>query len=95
MAGSPSRSTSINTMLESKWKPEEWEKFRAKLETLSLDQLRNLATRVGMKFSGGNENVSDRKQMTAREQFIMVLDEVDREKLQAEYDKIIKDHQMN
>lgn len=86
---------SSNNNSNSQWSFIEWEKMRERLEKLSLDQLRLLATRTGIEFEGGNETVKDREQISAKEQFLMVLDEADREKLQAEYDKITKADQMS
>lgn len=71
------------------WTPEEWEKMREKLELLSLEEIRELTARVGIEFTGGNESIRDRKEATAKEQFILVLDEADKDELISEYKKII------
>jgi hypothetical protein len=70
------------------WTPAEWARMREKLEKLSPDQLRLLATNVGIKFAGGNESVADRDGLSAKEQFILVLDEAGKEELLKEYKKI-------
>lgn len=72
------------------WKSEEWDKMREKLDKLSLEELRNLATQVGIEFEGGNENIADTKNLTAKEQFLLVLDEADKEELFREYKNIIE-----
>ncbi len=59
--------------------------MRKKLEKLSLEELRKLADRVGIKFTIGNENIKD------PEEIILVLDEADRKELEEEYEKIIKE----
>lgn len=65
------------------WTKEEWEEMYSKLERLSLAQLRDLTTRVGIKFTVGNENI------TNPQDFILVLDEVDKEELLREYHDIL------
>lgn len=76
--------------IKSQWKSREWDKFRKKLDNLSLGELRELTTKVGIEFTGGNENVVDNRNLTAKEQFILVLDEADKEKLFREYEYILK-----
>jgi Fe-S cluster assembly ATPase SufC len=76
--------------IKAQWEPGEWDEFRKKLEELSLEDLRELTTKVGIKFAGGNENIIDTKNLTAKEQFILVLDEADKDELMKEYEKIIE-----
>ena len=70
--------------IQRQWKPEEWNEMRAKLEDLSLEELRDLTTKVGIKFTIGNQNITD------KEEFILVLDEAGRKELIRKYEKIIK-----
>jgi len=65
--------------------------MRLRLERLSLEQLRLLVTRVGIEFEGGNESVVDRDQISAKEEFLSVLDEPDKRKLLKEYDKLVRE----
>jgi len=76
--------------IHKQWEPGEWDEFRNKLEELSLEELRELTTKVGIEFNGGNENIIDTKNLTAKEQFIFVLDEADKKELFREYENIIK-----
>ncbi|MEK7213712.1 MAG: hypothetical protein AAB637_01145 [Patescibacteria group bacterium] len=62
--------------LEMQWSKDEWLNMKKELNKLSLEQLRRLSDKVGITFSNGNDSVIDRPQMSAKEQFIMVLDEV-------------------
>ncbi len=72
------------------WTTAEWDEMRGKLEALSLDELRLLATRVGIHFSGGNESVRDSRTMTAKAEFLNVLDESDPAELNQEYERMIR-----
>lgn len=65
------------------WSEEEWEEMRKKLELLSLEELRELTTRVGIQFTIGNENIQD------KQEFILVLDEADKDELIKIYEDII------
>ncbi len=76
--------------IKSQWKPGEWNEFRKKLDNLSLEELRELTTKVGIEFTGGNENVVDTRNLTAKEQFILVLDEADKKELFREYKAILQ-----
>jgi hypothetical protein len=60
------------------WNESEWEVMRNRLQVLSLAQLRDLATRLGIRFAGGND------QVRSREEFILVLDEAERGELERE-----------
>jgi hypothetical protein len=71
------------------WNPEEWESMNRRLETLSLKQLQILATKLGVRFEGGIESVKDREVATAKQQIISVLDEVNREELTTEFERIV------
>lgn len=65
------------------WSEEEWEEMRKKLELLSLEELRELTTRVGIQFTIGNENIQN------KQEFILVLDEADKDELIKIYEDII------
>ena len=70
--------------VEKQWADkEEWLKMRNKLMKLSLKQLRDLATKVGIKFSVGNEKIRN------KEEFVLVLDEADKNELLKEYKKLL------
>lgn len=75
--------------LEMQWSKDEWLDIKRELNKLSLEQLRRLSDQVGITFLNGNDSVIDRPQMSAKEQFIMVLDEVPKIDLLKEF-KIIK-----
>lgn len=66
------------------WPKEEWFKMMDKLEILSLEELRDLTTKVGINFTIGNENIEN------KQEFILVLDEAEKDELIEEYNKIIK-----
>ena len=51
------------------WQWEEWQKFEKKLWQLSLEELRELADILEIKFTMGNESINN------EEDFINVLDE--------------------
>ncbi len=76
--------------MENQWRPEEWKEFRKNLEGLSLEEIRQLADKVGVAFSGGNDSITDSKNFSAKEQFILVMDEVDKTDLTREYENMIK-----
>lgn len=69
-------------MAESQWTKKEWEQVREKLEQLSLKELRDLTTKVGIRFTIGNDKITD------SDEFVLVLDEADRKELECEYNKI-------
>ena len=73
--------------VEEQWKDDEWEAMREKLKGLSLEELREIASATGIKFSIGNEKIMD------REEFILVLDEADKNDLMDAYKKIIQKRQ--
>jgi len=58
--------------------------MREKLERLSLEDLRELVTRCGIVFTEGNNQIND------RDEFILVLDEADRGRLEGEYERLIE-----
>ena len=66
------------------WQWEEWQKFEKKLWQLSLEELRELADILEIKFTMGNESINN------EEDFINVLDEAVKEDLLGEYEKILK-----
>ncbi|HZX01036.1 MAG TPA: hypothetical protein VFE87_01420 [Candidatus Paceibacterota bacterium] len=76
--------------MENQWRPEEWKEFRKNLEDLSLEEIRQLADEVGIAFSGGNDSITDSRNFSAKEQFILVMDEVDKAKLVREYEALLK-----
>jgi len=73
------------------WTTSEWDAMRRKLEKLSVDELRALTTRVGIRFTGGNAAVEDSRTMTAKEQFLNVLDEANPAQLKREYNQIVEE----
>lgn len=79
--------------IRAEWKPEEWAEMEKKLQALSLQELRRVATLAGMQFEGGNESVADRPQHSAQEQFILVLDEVGKENLKRAYETVLRERQ--
>ncbi len=74
--------------LEDQWSRKEWEEMKYLLNKLSLEQILWIANKVGIEFTGGNENITDTKNMTAKEQFIFVFDEVPREELMRYYNDV-------
>ncbi|MEW5805265.1 MAG: hypothetical protein AB1721_00845 [Patescibacteria group bacterium] len=66
------------------WQWGEWIKFTRKLQQLSLEELCQLATKLGIRFSIGNERITD------KDDFINVLNEADKSELLREYNEIIK-----
>lgn len=56
--------------------------MREKLDRLSLEELRELSGKVGIRFTIGNDNILD------KDEFILVLDEADKNELMAEYKRI-------
>lgn len=77
--------------IRAEWKPEEWVEMQRKLQELSLEELRRVATLAGMQFEGGNESVIDNPRHSAKEQFILVLDEVGKENLMKAYHAVLKE----
>lgn len=69
---------------ERQWTKNEWFKMYDKLMKLSLKQLCDLTTKLGIIFVGGNDKIKDKKE------FVLVLDEADKEKLLKEYKKAMK-----
>lgn len=61
----------------------------SKFENLSLAELRQMATEVGIKFMIGNDNITD------KEKFLNVLDEAVPEELEESYIRIIKNRNNN
>jgi len=56
----------------------------SKFEELTLEELRTVATEVGINFLIGNENVTD------KQEFLMTLDEAYPEELEESYNKVLK-----
>jgi hypothetical protein len=56
----------------------------SKYEKLSIEQLRTIATEVGINFLMGNENVID------KEDILLALDEADPKELEESYDRVQK-----
>lgn len=73
---------------EQSWSKEEWSEMRTKLESLPLLKLQELAKNVGIKFSGEDYNLSDHPSLSTAEQLILVMDEVEKERLIEEHNKI-------
>jgi hypothetical protein len=76
---------------EQSWSKEEWSEMRTKLESLPLLKLQELAKNVGIKFSGESYDLSDHPLLSTAEQLILVMDEVEKERLIEEYNKIVKE----
>ena len=73
---------------EQSWGKEEWQEMRAKLQILPLEKLKLLAKNVGIRFSGEDYDLSDHPKLSEQEQLILVMDEVEKEKLIFEYEKL-------
>lgn len=73
---------------EQSWSKEEWQGMKAKLEILPLEKLKLLAKNVGIHFSGEDYDLSDHPKLSEEEQLILVMDEVEKEKLILEYEKL-------
>lgn len=63
--------------VEEQWGPGEWAAMRGRLEGLTLAELREVAARVGLKFAIGNDRITD------REEFLLALDEAEKDELGA------------
>ena len=74
---------------EQSWGKEEWREMVGKLEKLTLQDLQILAKNVGIKFSGESYDLSDHPSLSTKEQLILVMDEVPKDKLVEEYKKIV------
>jgi hypothetical protein len=61
---------------------EEFNNIRPRLEGLSIDELREIVTNTGITFSIGNENITDRDELT------LVLDESDKEDVERELKRL-------
>lgn len=61
-----------------------WFEMMDELDKLSLEELRDLTTKMGICFVIGNENIKN------KQEFILVLDEAKKDELLREYDEIIK-----
>ncbi len=75
--------------LEDQWDKTDWENFKIFLNKLSLDEIIFIANNIGIEFVGGNKNVSDTKNMSAKEQFISVFDEVPRGLVMRYYNDVV------
>lgn len=73
---------------EQSWGKEEWQEMKLKLAALSLEKLKLLAKNVGIRFSGEGYDLSDHPKLSTEEQLILVMDEVPKEKLISEYEKL-------
>ena len=72
-------------MLEKNWTEKEWDAMRQKLELLSEEELIILCEKCGIQFEGGFTSVKNLPGRSRKEQFILVLDEVDKNELEKEY----------
>lgn len=61
----------------------EWDEVRERLSHLSVDGIRWIATEVGITFTIGNHNITDKNEL------LLVLDEADREALTKAYRDIL------
>lgn len=77
-------------MEQNQWTKQEWNLIRRKLEQLDEDTLAFLVKKLGIEFTGGIEALKDRKGLSRKEQLILVLDEVDRDDLEKEYNLLKK-----
>jgi len=69
--------------IEKQWPDKkEWFIMYDKLMKLSLNQLRDLTTKLGIIFTGGNDKIKNKKE------FVLVLDEADKNELLKEYKKL-------
>ena len=66
----------------SQWTILEWDEMVKKLSSLSLDQLKELTEKVGIKFTQGTQSINN------KEELILVLDEANREDLEKELEKL-------
>lgn len=73
---------------EQSWGKEEWQEMKTKLDFLPLDRLKLLAKNIGIRFSGEDYDLSDHPKLSEKEQLILVMDEVEKEKLISEYEKL-------
>jgi hypothetical protein len=73
---------------EQSWGKEEWQEMKAKLAVLSSEKLKLLAKNVGIRFSGEDYDLSDHPKLSTEEQLILVMDEVPKDKLILEYEKL-------
>ena len=64
------------------WNEKEWEEFKVKLEQLTLSQLKQIAKIGGIDFVEGTK--------ATKEDYILILDEIGKERLTEEYEKAIK-----
>lgn len=71
------------------WRKGDWERMRAKLALLSVDELKLLAERTGIRFTGGLDSLRDRPGSTVKDQILLVLDESDPAILKREYLAVI------
>lgn len=62
--------------------------MKAKLGILPLEKLKLLTKNVGIRFSGEDYNLSDHPKLSEEEQLILVMDEVEKERLILEYEKL-------
>jgi len=76
---------------EQSWDREEWQEMVGKLEKLTLQDLQMLAKNVGIRFSGEDYDLSDHPSLSTKEQLILVMDEVPKNKLIEEYKKIAEE----
>lgn len=67
--------------IQEQWGEGEWDMIRSQLEKLSLEELCAITTSVGIKFTIGNENIKN------KEEFLLVLDEAEKEELLLELEK--------
>jgi len=58
-----------------------------RFENLTIEELRTIATEVGINFTVGNENIAD------KEEFLMVLDETSLAELEESYQRVLKNRE--
>lgn len=71
------------SIIESGWTKKDWFAFQEKLSRLTLEELFSLATVTGLFFDAPMQELK-------KEDFILSLDEVDRQELEKVYKLIIK-----
>ena len=71
----------LSQKLNSKWSSNEWEVFSKKLENLSKNDLVKILEKSNVSFQNSIDKVT-------KEEIILILDEIDRNLLISEYEKI-------
>ncbi len=78
---------SVTMQKKSEWNKEEWEATKESLRAFSENELEKLVVELGIQFAGGVQAVKDRAHLSRKEQFILVLEEADKEALKQAIEK--------